>query len=104
MSMLAKRAMWSKRVAAFERSGLTRSAWCAREGLAVATLDYWRARLRAEVSTAPRALVPIVVTTPDVDCVRAAAGAVEIEVAGVRLRSGSDVDAQWLLSLLRGLR
>lgn len=104
MSRLAKRAMWSKRVAAFERSGLSRSAWCAREGLAVATLDYWRIRLRADRSTVSRALVPIVVARPVVESVCAAAGTVAIEVAGVRLRSGADVDAGWLLSLLRGLR
>ncbi|MDZ4811925.1 MAG: hypothetical protein SGI99_04830 [Pseudomonadota bacterium] len=101
MSRLAKRAMWSKRVAGFERCGLTRSAWCAREGLAVATLDYWRRQLRSVVSQAP---VPIVVAQPLAKSARVDSGTVQIEVAGVRLRSGSDVDAEWLLSLLRGLR
>ena len=104
MAGSAKQLVWRERVAAFEHSGLTRSAWCTREGVARSSLDYWRRRLRAAPPTG--GLVPIVVTQSS--CVPArssgAQGAVAIEVAGVWLRAGADVDARWLVSLLRGLR
>ena len=104
MSGLAKQAQWRKRVSAFERSGLTRKAWCLRVGIAVASLDYWRARLR-DLSKPGQALVPIVVSDESVVSIRCAGGgAVEIEVGGVRLRADAQVDAQWLASVLRGLR
>jgi hypothetical protein len=34
--------MWARRLAACERSGLSRRAWCAAQGVNVHTLDYWR--------------------------------------------------------------
>ena len=105
MSRLAKQAQWRKRVSAFERSGLTRKAWCLRKGVAVASLDYWRARLR-DLSKPGQALVPIVVSEAPVDGAgRCGAGTVEIDVGGgVRLRADARVDAQWLASVLRELR
>ena len=87
--------MWAKRIRAFERGGLTRRAWCAREGLSVSTRDYWRRRLR----DAPTALVPVVVSEAPT-----AAKAIEISVAGMQLRVSSAVDADWLSRVLRGLR
>jgi hypothetical protein len=109
MSRLSKRAQWHKRVLAFERSGLTRKAWCAQAGVAVATLDYWRSRLRNGGDGSVQALVPIVVSDAPVDgarCSGAGTGVLEIEVGGggVRLRANARVDAQWLASVLRGLR
>ena len=105
MSRLAKQAQWRKRVLAFERSGLTRKAWCLGAGVEVATLDYWRRRLR-DVSRPEQALVPIVVSGAPEDGARlSGAGAVEIDLGGgVRLRADAQVNAQWLASVLRGLR
>lgn len=104
MSRLAKQELWRKRVLAFERSGLRRKAWCSRAGVAVATLDYWRARLR-DLAEPGRALVPIVVADRPtvVDC--GPGGVLEVELgSGLRLRADARVDAQWLASVLRGLR
>jgi transposase len=104
MSRLTKQVQWRKRVSAFERSGLTRKAWCLRAGVAVASLDYWRARLR-DLSKPGQALVPIVVSDAPVLAARfTGAGAVEIDIGGgMRMRADAQVDAQWLASVLRGL-
>lgn len=106
MSRMAKQAQWRKRVSAFERSGLTRKVWCLRAGVAVATLDYWRSRLRDAGDGSGQALVPIVVSDrPIVDARLVGAGTIEIDTGGgVRIRANAQVDAQWLVSVLRGLR
>ncbi len=106
MSRFAKQALWRKRVLAFERSGLTRKAWCQRAGVAVATLDYWRARLRSLSAQPGQALVPIVVSEAPKDGTRlSGAGTVEIDLGGgVRMWADAGVGAQWLASVLRGLR
>jgi transposase len=106
MSRVAKQAHWRKRVLAFERSGLTRRAWCAQEGVAAATLDYWRARIRNLAERSDQSLVPIVVSqAPKTQARPAAASAVEIDLGGgLRLRADAQVDAQWLANVLRGLR
>lgn len=96
---------WRKRVLAFERSGLTRAAWCAREGVATATLDYWRRRCRTEVDGSERALIPIMVSEARGAEAVDVGGTLEIDIGGgVRLRADAQVSAQWLSSVLRGLR
>jgi len=101
MASSAKQALWCERAAAFERSGLTRAVWCEREGVARSSLDYWRRRLRVMPPT--RGLVPIVVAESSASRSSGTSGSVAIEVAGVRLHAGADVDARWLVTLLRGL-
>lgn len=106
MTRESKQSQWRKRVMAFERSGLTRGAWCRSEGVAVATLDYWRSRLRAMEGTFEQALVPILVAdAPVSDRVQCGAGLVEINLlGGMRLRADAQLDVQWLVSVLGGLR
>ena len=103
MDRASKAAFWSKRVRAFERSGLRRRAWCDRHGVALATLDYWRHRLRAAVPMS-QSLVPIVVTNAPSLRSTSAPGVIELEFAGVRMRADAGVDAAWLCNVLRGLR
>ena len=91
--------LWSKRMRAFDRSGLTRRAWCLQEVVSLSSLDYWRRRLRTEGEKP--ALVPIVVAEHSVSPKQ---GVVEIDVAGLRLRADSGLDATWQCSVLRGLR
>jgi hypothetical protein len=38
-------AQWRALVGAFEQSGITRGAFCARQGVSVSTFDWWRKRL-----------------------------------------------------------
>lgn len=104
MSRLAKQELWRKRVLAFERSGLRRKEWCSRAGVAVATLDFWRVRLR-DVAEPGRALVPIVIADKPTAVDRGLGGVLEVELGGsLRLRADAGLDAHWLASVLRGLR
>lgn len=91
---MSKEKIWAKRMRAFERSGLSRRAWCAQEKVPLSTLDYWRLRLRRTAAT----LIPVVVDSVPV------AKQIEIAVGDVQLRLPVGVDAEWLCSLLRGLR
>ena len=102
MGKSARLEFWLQRVRAFDRSGLTRSAWCARHGVAVSTLDYWRCRIgKAAVS---RSLVPIVVDEAVAAGDAQTPGVIEVQVLGLRLRADAGVDATWLCHVLRGLR
>lgn len=66
MTMQGKREQWAERIAAWERSGLSRRVWCAEHGVNVHTLDYWRRQLGGRrQGPRPRkagaALVPVMV-------------------------------------------
>ncbi len=98
MSQRSKAGAWSKRVRSFESSGLSQRGWCERHGVSKSSLSYWRRRL----AKSPSALVPIVVSSEQTTAL--SDGALEIEVAGVRLRAREGVDAVWLCAVLRGLR
>ena len=103
MDRASKLALWSKRVRALERSGLRRREWCDCNGVALATLDYWRYRLRAALPMS-QSLVPIVVADAPSLRSTSAPGVIELEFAGVRMRADAGVDANWLCRVLRGLR
>ena len=71
----AKWAYWEKHIKAWRTSGLSRNAYCQREGLKPTTFDYWRPLIvsdQAEVKMVKQAvsgnditLVPIAVDPPD---------------------------------------
>ena len=94
MARESKRAVWAKRVAAFERSGLSRQAWCGARGLSVSSLDAMRYRLRREGSGG---LVPVVVAEP------VSSSVIELSCGGATVRLPTSVDAAWLATLVRGL-
>lgn len=89
------RAMWSKRVAAFVRSGQSRRVWCAAHGVSVGSLDAWRYRLQREVASG---LVPVVVAEP-----APSTAMIELSSGRVTLRLPPGTDAAWLAALVRGL-
>ena len=95
---MSKEELWAKRVRAFERSGLSRRAWCAQEKVALSTLDYWR--LKVGTGELKPALVPVVVVDSQVPV----SGRIEVILGDVQLRLPATVDAAWLCNLLRGLR
>jgi len=105
--MTSKRELWARRLAACERSGMSRRAWCAAQGVSVHTLDYWRYRLRPSKAarSSSKALVPIVVK--DTAAARSIASTPAIEIAlpsGVQVRAPASTDVRWLAVLVRELR
>lgn len=112
MERKATRQWWQRQVAAFERSGLSRQAWCARHRVSVHSLDAWRYRLRREAgspSGAGRrvrstALVPMVVGEAGPSMGWRAAAMVEVELAGgMRVRAPATTQVRWLAELVREL-
>lgn len=97
--MADKRTAWARRLKAWERSGQTRVAFCAAQGLSVSTFDYWRRTLRVAPGSA---LVPVVVASPQAS----AAAPIEVMLCnGIRLLlpPGSDVSSvQRLVEVLQG--
>jgi transposase-like protein len=101
-----KRAHWSQQVAAFERSGSSRRAWCEAQGVKASTLEYWRRRLRSMGSSEGRdgfrSLMPIVVRTSESEAASATTVALVLP-DGLRLSVPIGIDARWLAGLLREL-
>jgi hypothetical protein len=111
MDTTNKREQWVQRLAAFERSGLSRRAWCSAQGVNVNTLDYWCRRLRVAPATGPRspALVPIVVRagmSAPAPTFAPSTPVVTIELEwpnGLRLRTALDANVLELAALVRAL-
>ncbi len=101
MTESSKRVLWRDRGSAFEHSGLHRRVWCERHGFKVSTLDHWRQQFGA-VGEVKQRLIPIRVNAP---VAASPVGEIKIDIcSGICLRAGTNVDAAWLASLLRGLR
>lgn len=93
--MTDKHAVWTKRIQAWKRSGLSRAAFCATKRLNVHTFDYWRRALRPA-----SALVPVMVAPS-----AAAADPVEVLLPnGIRLQMPLGGDPESLRSLVAVLR
>lgn len=110
MAKADKRTIWARRIAACERSGMSRRSWCAAHGVSVNTLDYWRRRLRAPTAwgtegrrSRRQGLVPIRVQSAPGSLASAAA----LEVAlpsGIVLRTPVSIEVGMLAALVRELR
>jgi hypothetical protein len=86
----------------FEQSGLVRKAFCSARGVALHTLDYYRARYRrVGAATAARELLPVdLISTPSVS------GGLRVELANGRrivVEAGFDVSLlKQLVAVLEG--
>lgn len=104
MDMQSNRSQWRERVAAFERSGLSRRVWCAAQGLRVGTLDYWRYQLRSTAKAVPKvgsqSMVPIVVRSDESEATTGRTVTLALP-SGLRLTVAVGADATWLARLLR---
>ena len=107
MDRSSKAALWSKRLAVCERSGLSRRDWCAAHGINVHTFDYWRYRLRARPPAKlvrskrrSQALVPIVVSGA---ASASTASTITLRLPGGIELSAASFDARWLADLVREL-
>ena len=101
MAKLDKRQIWAGRIAACERSGMSRRAWCAAHGVNTNTYGYWHRRLRTQATRSRcQALVPVRVQS----AAHWTASSATIEIAlpgGITLRTAAAVDVRWLAALVR---
>ncbi len=119
----AKWAYWTKQIKSWQASGLTRSAYCQREGLKPTTFDYWRPLItlvHAEGKTVNQpvsgndiTLVPVKVMA--LGGFRPAAhrgdAARDMPLDSIKLKSPSgwemhlpaSIDPNWLVAVLRQL-
>lgn len=88
-------------VAEYGASGLSRKAFCAGRGLAVATLDLYRRRVRQD-SVGPRLLAVELRPNRESNAGTAAAssGMAVVLANGRRIEIGMRVDAAWLAELI----
>ena len=97
-------AEWRRWLARYERGGLSQRAFCARHGLALSTLTYWRRRERNRAAGQSASFVEV--PQPAMLTVRSpmADTGVLIELpGGVRLEVSQATDPKWLAALLREL-
>lgn len=96
-------ARWRSLIEAQERSGLCVAEFAARRGLSVATLYWWRSRLRRPKQGEP-SLVPIEIVGPEPGGSHGGAERFEIELrGGRRLRVPPGFDAGELTRLIAAL-
>ena len=99
----AKRALWSKRVMQWEGSGLAQRAFCAKQGLALSTFQWWRRRLADSDQRTSRAVFLPLPMNPEP--VASAMSVVEVELrSGTRLRFEGEAAQMAVRSLVSRVR
>ena len=114
----AKWAYWGKHIKAWQASGLSRHAYCQREGLKPTTFDYWRPLIvleRAKVNAVKQpvidndiTLVPVALGQP-LKVFDPPRGDVSFEAIKLKSPSGWEmqlpvsIEPQWLIAVLRQL-
>ncbi|MBU2788914.1 IS66 family insertion sequence element accessory protein TnpB [Acidithiobacillus sp. VAN18-1] len=101
-----KRELWRARVEDFRGSGLTVGAYCAREGIAVSSLHYWRKRFggRLQQKSAAEETGPFLPVTLTYTSPVPAAGVMEIRLLSGRVVVlSAPVDTGWLRTLVQVL-
>ena len=99
-----KTAYWRQQVDGFQASGLSVKNYCAQEGIAVATLHYWRKRFADAVKPRPmvhgtEGFLPVTLAS-----VRPSIPPVEIHLlSGRSLKLTAPMDTGWLQTLVRVL-
>jgi hypothetical protein len=93
----AKQADWERRIAAWQRSGLSQRLFCERRGMALSTFQWWRKRL-ADGQDGQPSFLPLALS--------AARGAVEAVVhielkSGTRLRLEGEAALRAVAALVR---
>ncbi len=95
---------WRRWLARYERSGLSQKAFCARHGLALSTLTYWRRRDRNRAAEHSASFVEVPQSAVAAVPSSIALAGVLIELpSGVRFELSQATDPKWLAALLREL-
>jgi hypothetical protein len=113
----AKWAYWTKQIKEWQASGLSRNAFCEREGLRPTTFDYWRPLIMAnqtEVKAVNQTanvdnitLIPVKLADSNSDApieITAQRQPLKLKSpSGWEMQLPSDVNAAWLVDVLRQL-
>jgi hypothetical protein len=109
----AKWAYWTKRIKEWQASGLSRNAFCEREGLKPTTFDYWRPLIMAKQSEGETVnvdnitLIPVKLTDSQSDApidMMARGQPLKLKSpSGWEIQLPSTVNTDWLIDLLRRL-
>lgn len=100
---------WRAHLQCIEREGLTTKAYADREGIAPASLYYWRKALKAEVASGPEAIKSKFMALTLADTQEAGplpgktAHCCLILPSGLRLEMASLPSARWLMELGQNL-
>jgi hypothetical protein len=104
--MRRRREFWVSTIAKFERSQLTQKRFAQQRGIALATLQWWIAKLRRE-RAASVSLLPVRViasTAPVARSESAGDRTIEVELrTGVRLRLATGADLDYVAALAQRL-
>ena len=99
-----KAAYWRHQVDGFQASGLSVKNYCAQEGIAVATLHYWRKRFAETVKPKPTVHGNEGFLAVTLAPVRPSVSPVEVcLLSGRSLKLTAPMDAGWLHTLVRVL-
>jgi len=103
VTVSAKRALWSSRVAQWKGSGLSQREFCANHGLALSTFQWWRRRLAdAGQRTSGAVFLPLPMNPQPV---ASSTSLVEVELrSGTRLRFEGEAAQLATHSLVRRVR
>ena len=114
----AKWAYWGKHIKAWRTSGLSRNAYCQREGLKPTTFDYWRPLIasdHAEVNAVKQPVIDNDITLVPVKVFDPPRGDTPFEMmalgqplklkspSGWEMQLPASVDPNWLIAVLRQL-
>ena len=113
----AKWAYWTKQIKEWQASGLSRNAYCKREGLKPTTFDYWRPLIVSNLAEGKTliqpvnhqdiTLVPVKVvasSSPDVTVRNVPQEALKLKSpSGWEMQLPLNVNTRWLIDLLRQL-
>jgi hypothetical protein len=79
--------LWKRRRKAFQQSGSTRRAFCAKNHLKISTLDYWFSRIR----DAERSQTLVELKTQSIPTVKSSLDVVVADRYRIEVRAGFDV-------------
>ena len=110
----AKWAYWTKQIKDWQASGLSRNAYCKREGLRPGTFDYWRPLIvgnGAEVKKVKQATAGSDISLVPIKVAAVVDAAHDVYINAIKLKSPSgwemqlplNVNTRWLIDVLRQL-
>ncbi len=105
----SKADLWSDRVSAFQKSGLSRKDWCQQNGIPQSTFSYWMRKIQPESSKTEIISDPVFARLPSEQEVHSAGGTgtspVTVWLSGnIRIEIGSDCPTRLMSVLLEVLK